>query len=170
MTETLKYINKLINLKDGELGLLRTHSGQGLDETINGFDLFTGIWWPLSQNSKRSPKRSVAWLIAKLYASCPLPHSQGKNLAYQLGLYQPKKDTEKIRFTQRFDRLLMLPLDKIEPSMRWALNVISSSNDKEVDWVKLTNDLSWWERQSKRLKWAELFLKAANKKENEDVN
>ncbi|MCG6552884.1 MAG: type I-E CRISPR-associated protein Cse2/CasB [Candidatus Magnetominusculus sp. LBB02] len=163
MISTKEYIDGLTHLKHGELGLLRTHAGQGLDESVDGFDLFTGIWWPLRQKNERSPKRTVAWLIAKLYASCPLSQSEDKELAYQLGLCQPEEDIDKKRFSQRFDRLLMLPLDKIEPAMRWALNTISSNDKKiikEIDWVRLTDDLSLWERQFTRLAWAEQFIEA----------
>lgn len=157
MTPTEQYVNTLTNLKAGELGLLRTHAGQGLDEIVDGFDLFTGLWWPLRAKSKRAPRREVAWLIAKLYAFRPIEHSPGKTLACQLGQCQPVKDTERERFGQRFDRMLAMPLGKMEPELRWALDVIDSQNLK-VDWVRLTDELSLWERESTRIKWAEQFL------------
>jgi CRISPR type I-E-associated protein CasB/Cse2 len=157
VTATEKFIEQLGRMKSGELGLLRTHVGQGLDETVDGFDLFTGRWWPLRQENERAPRREVAWLIAKLYAFRPLPQSPGEMLARQLGRCRPVGVTEK-RFTQRFDRMLTLPLEKIEPDLRWALGLLASKNLK-LDWVKLTDDLSIWERESKRLEWAKQFLK-----------
>lgn len=162
MTLTEEYIIKLTSLKPhelGQLGLLRTHAGRGLDETVDGFDLFTGLWWPLRQKGPKAPRRGVAWLIAKLYAFRPIPYSPGETLAYQLGRCYPEKDTEKKRFQKRFDRMLSLPLGKIEPALQWALSLIDSK-DLKLDWVKLTDDLSVWERESTRLKWAEEFLKS----------
>lgn len=162
MTATEQYINVLTNLKTGELGLLRTHAGQGLDETVEGFDLFTGLWWPLRQKNQRAPRREVAWLIAKLYAFRPMEHSSDETLACQLGRCRPSKEKGEKRFVQRFDRMLTLPLSKIETDLRWALDVLASK-DMKVDWVKLTDDLSIWERESTRLKWAEQFLNTYNK-------
>lgn len=159
MTSTEQYIEYLTRMKSGELGLLRTHAGQGLDETVDGFDLFAGLWWPLRAKSEKTPRREVAWLIAKLYARRPIPQSPGERLAFQLGRCRSNKDTEKERFTQRFDRMLTQPLGKIEPDLRWALDVLASK-DLKLDWVRLTDDLSVWERESKRLEWAEQFLKS----------
>uniref|UniRef100_A0A7V4LDT8 Type I-E CRISPR-associated protein Cse2/CasB n=1 Tax=Desulfobacca acetoxidans TaxID=60893 RepID=A0A7V4LDT8_9BACT len=161
MTATEEYIAKLAQMKPGELGLLRTHAGQGLDESVDGFDLFTGLWWPLRQKNERAPRREVAWLIAKLYACRPIPHSPGETLARQLSQCQPHKEKE--RFTQRFDRMLAKPLGKLEPHLRWALDLLAAKNLK-LDWVKLTDDLSIWERESKRLEWAKQFL-ASEKEE-----
>lgn len=157
MTATEQYIEVLTHLKSGELGLLRTHAGKGLDETVDGFDLFAGLWWPLRQRNERAPRREVAWLIAKLYAFCPMQQSPGDALAQQLRRCQPDTDPNKERFAQRFDRMLILPLDKIEPALQWALDLVASRNLK-IDWVKLTDDLSMWERETTRLKWAQQFL------------
>lgn len=159
MTPTEQYIKVLTNLKTGELGLLRTHAGQSLYETLDGFDLFTGLWWPLRQKNERAPRREVAWLVAKLYAFRSIENEKapGAMLACQLGKCKPDKDTEKKRFKQRFDRMLILPLDEIEPALRWALDLIASKEMK-LDWVRLTDDLSIWERESTRLKWVKKFL------------
>jgi CRISPR type I-E-associated protein CasB/Cse2 len=147
----------LTRLKPGDLGLLRTHAGQRPDESVHGFDLFTGLWWPLRSNNQRAPRREVAWLIAKLYAFCPMPQSGGVTLARQLLQCQPSEEGKRKRFQQEFDGLLLLPLDRIEPALQWAIRVISSS-DKRLDWVRLTDDLSIWERESTRRRWAEQFL------------
>jgi CRISPR type I-E-associated protein CasB/Cse2 len=157
MTATKQFIDVLTNLKAGDLGLLRTHAGQGLDESVNGFDLFTGLWWPLREKSQRAPRRSVAWLITKLYAFRPMEQSDNHTLALQLRRCQPNEDRARKRFQQRFDEMLVLPLDKLEPALQWALEQIASSGPK-LDWVKLTDDLSSWEREEKRLEWAEQFL------------
>jgi hypothetical protein len=146
-----------MSMKQGELGLLRTHSGRGIDESVRGFDLFTGLWWPLRQKSQKAPRREVAWLIAKLYAACPIPQSPGDGLAGQLSRCQPHEDRERERFRLKFDMLLTTPLERVEPFLRWALARIAA-HDLKHDWVKLTNDLSIWERESTRLKWAEQFL------------
>jgi CRISPR type I-E-associated protein CasB/Cse2 len=167
MTSTEQYINTLTNLKAGELGLLRLHAGQGLDESVKGFDLFTGIWWPLRSKNQRAPRRQVAWLIAKLYACCPIPHLPGKTLAYQMGCLYLNVSTDKEHFQQRFDRMLILPLGEIEPALRWAIDLLHSKN-LGFDWVKLTDDLSIWERESKRYEWAKQFLEG-NKYTKEEI-
>ncbi len=156
MTPTEQFIATLEKLKAGDLGLLRTHAGQGLDESLEGFDLFTGLWWPLRQKSQWAPRREVAWLIAKLYAVCPIPQSKDDTLARQLGRDQPPEKKAKERFQQKFDGMLLLPLDKIEPALQQAIRCIA--DNKKLDWVSLTNDLSLWERENTRLKWAEQFL------------
>lgn len=157
MTVTEQYIDVLARLKTGELGLLRTHAGQGLDESVHGFDLFAGLWWPLRQKNKRAPRRAVAWTIAKLFAFCPIEHSPGDTLARQLGRSQPNENRARERFRQKFDEMLNLPLDKIEPAIQWALGQVAA-NGQKLDWVKLTDDLSIWEREHTRLVWAEQFL------------
>jgi CRISPR type I-E-associated protein CasB/Cse2 len=156
-TATEQYMNVLTRLKPGELGLLRTHAGQGLEESVHGFDLFAGLWWPLQNSNPRAPRREVAWVIAKLYAFCPIQQSRGDTLARQLACCQPNRDSDREHFRKRFDRMLALPLDKIEPGLRWALALVASK-DRRLDWVRLTDDLSIWERERVRLKWAEQFL------------
>ena len=99
----------------------------------------------------------MAWLIAKLYAFCPLEHSPDDTLARQLRRCEPDKDPPKTRFRQKFDHVLLLPFDKIEPAMQWALDQITSRSGR-LDWVRLTDDLSIWERKTTRLKWAEQYL------------
>lgn len=157
MTPTEQFIDTLAKLKTGEVGLLRTHAGQGIDESVEAFDLFAGLWWPLRRKNERAPRRGVAWLIAKLYASRPISHASDQTLARQLGLCQPRDEQKKQSFRQRFDGMLMLPLGMIEPALRWALSQIASGSGY-LDWVRLTDDLSMWERESTRLKWAEQFL------------
>ena len=67
MTATEQFIDVLKTLKAGDRKLLRTHAGLGLDQSVQGFDLFAGIWWPLRQNSSKAPRREVAWLVAKIH-------------------------------------------------------------------------------------------------------
>jgi CRISPR type I-E-associated protein CasB/Cse2 len=165
VSATEQYIDVLTSLKTGDLGLLRTHACQGLDESVGGFDLFTGLWWPLRQRNERAPRREVAWLIAKLYAFRPIPHSQGDYLARQLRRCQPNEEQARKRYQKRFDRMLILPVGHIEPALQWALDSVAS-NSPRLDWVKLTDDLSIWERESIRLKWAEQFLQIDERSES----
>ena len=158
MSATNEYIEILTRLKSGDLALLRKHAGQDLDESVDGFDLFAGLWWPLRQKNQRAPRREVAWLIAKLYAFCPIPYSPGEMFARQLQTCHPNEDNERKRFAQRFDRMLILPLNKIEPALQWAIALVASKKRLKLDWVKLTDDLSIWDRESTRLKWANQFL------------
>ena len=165
MNTTEQFIQVLSNLKSGDLGLLRTHTGQGLDKSVNGFDLFAGLWWPLRQKSQRAPRRGVAWLIAKLYASCQISQSEGQTLARQLRGCEPREERAGKRFRQKFDELLTLPLDKIEPALRWVLELMASKELK-LDWVKLTDDLSIWERETTRLRWAREYLQTEERSES----
>lgn len=162
-TSTEKYIRELEELKPGNLGLLRSYAGKGLDESVDGFDLFAGLWWPLRQKNQRAPRREVAWLIAKLYAFRPLNHNTGSTLASQLGRCKSSKGD----LTERFDKLLTLPISQIEPMLQWALNQIAKNTDT-LDWVKLTDDLSIWEREKTRLKWAEEYLNSKKGEQNVD--
>ncbi len=157
MTPTEQFIHTLESLKPGDLGLLRKHTGLRLDESLDGFDLFTGLWWPLRAKDQHAPRREVAWLVAKLYAFCPMPQSNGATPAAQLGLLKaPDKDAAKRR-QRRFDELLVLPLSQIEPALQWAMTLIAQ-NGAHLDWVRLTNELSIWEREETRVKWAEQYL------------
>jgi len=157
MSATEQYIATLAHLQAGDLGLLRTHAGQRLDESVDGFDLFAGLWWPLREKNQLAPRREVAWLVAKLYAFNPIEHSPGNSLARQLRQCQPNEDGNREAYRKRFDRMLILPLGKIEPALQWALSQVASKGLK-LDWVQLTDDLSIWERETTRLKWAEQFI------------
>jgi CRISPR type I-E-associated protein CasB/Cse2 len=157
MNATEQYVNVLTQLKDGDLALLRMHIGQGLDETVHGFDLFAGLWWPLRARSSRAPRREVAWLIAKLYAFRQVAHSSGDKLARQLRRCRPNTDPGKAGFEKRFDRMVTLPIGLVEPSLQWAIDQLDATG-KKLDWVKLTDDLSIWEREATRLAWAKQFL------------
>jgi CRISPR type I-E-associated protein CasB/Cse2 len=164
MNPTEEFVSILTNLKPGDLGLLRIHAGRGLDETVDGFDLFTGLWWPIRAHNQRAPRRDVSWLVAKLYAFRPTPHSAGRTLASQLGSLRPAKGIDHGRrrkeYDNRFDSLLSLPLRKIEPALQWPLHLLASRN-LSLDWAELTDDLSLWDRESKRLKWANEFLQSS---------
>ena len=159
MKPTARYVQGLARLKAGDLGLLRTHAGRGLDETLYGFDLFTGLWWPLRQASQFAPRREVAWLVAKLYAFRPLGHASGRTLAKCLARLRPRGEEARKSFDRRFDGLLTLPLREIEPALRWAADQIAQA-EGNLDWVRLTDDLSRWERETTRLGWAEQYLEA----------
>ena len=156
MTPTEDFIHTLGSLKAGDLGRLRNHAGLLLDESVEGFDIFSGLWWPLRAKNERAPRREVAWLVAKLYAFCPMPQSDGATLASQLGNPHPGEDCAGKQ--QRFDELLLLPLSQIEPALQWALPVIAK-NGGRLDWVRLTDELSRWERDHTRTKWAKEFLR-----------
>jgi len=138
-----------------ELALLRQLAGQRLDERVEGFDLFAGVWWPLRQKSRASPRREVAWLIAKLYAAASLPHVRrangpGPRLAEVVGRCEPLERRARERYRRRFDSLLQTPLSAIETHVAWALGVahdaVGRARIQGLDWVALTDDLSIWDR------------------------
>ncbi len=154
---TYRFIINLSKLKSGELSLLRTHADQGLDESLQGFDIFTGIWWPLRQKNQRAPRRSVAWLVCKLYAVAPLPFEKGEHIMTLLAKRRKQLDNDKRdRFDKRVDEMLVQSLDTIEPHLRWALREIAKLGS--LDWAQLTDDLSIWERQTTRQKWINQYI------------
>ena len=81
----------------------------------------------------------------------------GETFARELWYCLPDKPEGQRNFGERFDRLLTLPLKRIEPALQWAMQELASNN-RRIDWVKLTDNLSQWERETTRLKWAEQFL------------
>lgn len=153
MTPTEQLIHDLASLKSGDLGRLRQHVGHPLDESVDGFDLFAGLWWPLRQKSERVPRREVAWLVAKLYAAKPIPQTVDATLASQFGRITSTDDRTKNSYQRMFDDLLVLPLNQIEYPLHLILALIAA-NSNQLDWVRLTNELSIWEREDTRIKWA----------------
>lgn len=172
MSSTLEYIKALESLKDGHLGLLRAHAGVDLDESVHAFDLFTGLWWPLREKSQRAPRREVAWLVAKLYASCALKHQQGPTLPerwracrprFEHGISRDQYQRALERHRQQFDALLLTPLGEMEPVLRLLLVQIADTClkcgwNRTLDWVHLTDKLSIWERTATREEWAREYL------------
>jgi CRISPR type I-E-associated protein CasB/Cse2 len=164
---TREYVRKLNSLKQGELGLLRKLANCPLDRELQGFNLFSGLWWPLRQKDQKAPRREVAWLVAKLYASRPLPQAEGSHLAVLLGRKRPpfkKGDSARARFTCRFDAMLGASLESIEPFLREAIGMACEySENPSIDWERLTDDLSAWEKESIRNRWAEEFVNPKTK-------
>ena len=156
---TERFIERLSLLNEGDIGLLRSHSGSNLDKSLEGFDMFTGIWWYLRQNGW-APKRRVSWLITKLYAQFPFPQESEFTLAKHLSYCAPKDFDDHLRFQSRFDQILLSQFTQLEPHLLWALSTIrqNSSGEIKFDWVQLTNDLWKWDNDDTKIKWAEEFL------------
>lgn len=157
MSATEDYITVLSSLKKGDLGLLRRLGREGPDESVDGFDLFAGLWWPLRQRNQRAPRRQVAWLVAKLYAANPLEHFKGAFFAQQLGMTRPFESEALQSHKKRFNQILISPIGHLEAPMQWGLSCLQDSR-QQVDWVKLTDDLSVWELEKTRTNWACLYL------------
>lgn len=168
MTATEEFVASLCRLKSGEISLLRAQSGMSLSENVEGFDLFAGIWWPLRQKSPRAPRREVAWLVTKLYAFHPMHQAPGNTLALRMAQCQLTMEEQRLAFTRRFDNLLQLPLSALETPLRLCLRHIASDKEQGLDWVRLIDDLSIWNRKTVRLTWARQFVRP--QKEEGDVN
>lgn len=166
---TISFIKSLENLGEGDLGLLRQHRGSPLDESLAGFDLFTGLWWPLRSKNKAAPRREIAWLIAKLYAEFRFGQKNMETLPHVMGnicrVLDPKKKKQAIA---RFDALLTLEVMRLEAPLATVLGILKSQRRDSLDWTALTDDLSIWERESKRKNWVNIFMKAyrSNKEES----
>jgi CRISPR type I-E-associated protein CasB/Cse2 len=182
------FIQRLEDLKEGDRSRLRRLAGQPLDATLQGFDLFTGLWWPLRQASPATPRREQSWLIAKLYGAfgSSVPHvrpesGSGPQFSAVLGLCEPKDLPEfkaRDRFRRRFDAILRANLSGIEAPLCWALDeiarAVAARNPRAggvhgIDWAQLLDDLSIWERGEEHRRnrdvrdiWAEQYLKTAD--------
>lgn len=188
MSQTIAYIKRLEALEAGERSRLRALAGQRLDARLDGFDLFTGLWWPLRQASPVAPRRETSWLVAKLFGAfgSAVPHNRpegqkaGPTLPEVLGVCEPRDPQEvkaRDRFRTRFDALLCSPLSALEPHLRWALGEAAqvvqaraphARGVSGIDWARLLDDLSIWDRgEQHRLQrdvrdiWAEAYLNAA---------
>ncbi len=182
MTQTEKFIRRLEALKEGDRFKLRELRDRGPDETLQGFDLFTSLWWPLRNESPSAPRKETSWLVAKLFGAFPVPQVQhpmlnaGATLAYMLGRCQPIEVFAQRRFRRRFDVLLRTPLSELEPLLRWALSIVADAFFRKkclgLNWVQLLEDLSIWDRgeahrrrRDIREEWAESYLTAVQRSE-----
>ena len=189
MSQTAEYIQRLSDLQEGERSRLRRLAGQPLDATLQGFDLFTGLWWPLRQKSPDTPRREPSWLVAKLFCAFGVPHirpdsSAGPTMAEALGRCEPHDEDDCKRFRTRFDALLCSSLSSLEPHLRWALGEVARAiagraphvrDVKGIDWVQLLDDLSIWDRGEKHRRergvrdiWAEMYLNVTHKAAREE--
>ena len=179
MSQTAEYIQRLCQLQEAERSLLRSAAGRSLHETLQGFDLFTCIWWTLRSKNTATPRREPSWLVAKLFGAYPIPHVRPDSgarptLPRVLGRCEPHSDVSRKRFRTRFDALLCSSLACLEPHLRWALNEAARAvadhgpharSIEGIDWVQLLEDLSIWDRgEQHRLGrdvrdiWAEQYL------------
>jgi hypothetical protein len=187
---TTRYIQRLEALKEGERSRLRSLAGQPLDTRLDGFDLFTGLWWPLRQASPVAPRRDTSWLVAKLFGAfgSAVPHARpdrgdGPSLPAVLGVCEPRDEHGEKRFRDRFDALICSPLSSIEPHLRLSLGEVARALQGRtahargltgIDWARLLDDLSIWDRGAEhrrqrdvRDEWAEAYLNAANMTTNQ---
>ncbi len=155
MTPTQQYIAKLRSLSQTQLSAIRAYDARKVDDCVELFDFFATLWWPLRQKSPKAPRRSVALLIARLYAKYPIPHKQSKFLPLQIGRIL-RKDHTKLR--SEVEHLPLLSFVDLEPVLKLGLGLLQSER-MEVDWVALTDDLSGWEYEEIRFKWLEQLCK-----------
>jgi len=173
MSQTAEYIKRLSALQEGERSQLRRLAGLPLDATLQGFDLFAGLWWPLRAKNQSTPRREPSWLVAKLFGAFSVPHirpdsGDGPTLSEVLARCEPLDEDGRKRFRTRFDALLCSSLSSLEPHLRWALGEIARAvaghvshapDVKGIDWVQLLDDLS--RECDVRDRWAKKYLNAA---------
>lgn len=182
MSQTQEFIKRLEALKEGDRSRLRRLAGRPLDDTLSGFDLFTGLWWPLRQQSPVAPRRETSWLVAKLYGAFPIPQVRPDSpiehpmVARLLGRCEPRDERDGPRFRRRFDALICSPLTELEPHLHWGMSEIAKAvagrvprakSVTGIDWAQLLDDLSIWDRGEKHRRrrdirdlWAEQYLNA----------
>jgi len=189
MSQTAEYIKRLSDLQEGERSRLRCLAGRPLDATLQGFDLFTGLWWPLRKKSPATPRREPSWLVAKLFGAFPIPHIRpdsgaGPSLPEVLGRCEPQDEDDRKRYRTRFDAMLCSSLSSLEPYLHWALGEVArvvaghvpqARDVKGIDWLQLLDDLSIWDRGEEHRRgrdvrdiWAEMYLNATNSKERRE--
>lgn len=178
MTPTAEFVQRLGALQEGERSRLRRLAGQPLNASLPGFDLFTGLWWPLRQKDPKAPQREASWMVAKLFGASPLAQD-AETLPRVLGLCEPRDDHGGPRFRSRSDAILCSSLSTLEPHLRWGLAEVAKAAAGRVpwargvtgiDWVQLLDDLSFWDREKGheiRDRWAEQYLNAADRPVNQ---
>jgi len=167
VSATDTFIKRLEDLKEGERSRLRRFAGQALDRALQGYDLFTGLWWPLRAANERTPRREVSWLIAKLFGTSSVPHIRpygeiGPSFPAVLGVCEPNDPPEyrqRDRFRRHFDAVISSTLADVEPCMAWGLDEIGRAiagrvphvvGIKGIDWALLLDDMSLWDGQYNR--------------------
>jgi CRISPR type I-E-associated protein CasB/Cse2 len=173
INSTVAYIESLANLREGDLGILRKLRGSLLDESQPGFDLFSALWWPLRRKNQSAPKREVAWLVAKLYSEYRFEQKDAASLPILMGSVCRKLEPQKElpRVLARFDRLLSLDVSQMEHPLALVLGILRSHRHSSLDWVALTDDLSFWDKKDRKEKWTKTFMIAyRSNKEESDVD
>lgn len=170
---TAHFVKRLKDLKEGERSRLRSLAGRPLDARLDGFDLFTGLWWPLRATNKAAPRRETSWLVAKLFGAfgSAVPHvvpegqPTGPALPAVLGVCEPRRThcsdaaplnsppperepakSEFIaarKFRTRFDALLCSPLPALEPHLRWALGEIARAVAGRMPHARGVTGIDW---------------------------
>jgi len=158
-----EYVARLESLTTGQLSLLRTLRYQPLDASLTGFDIFTAIWWPLREKGKHAPRREIAWLVLKLYATNVLRHEKGATLPLLLGnlhtAYAHEEAMQNIIFKQ-VQSLLSSTTHTIEPILDTCISLVKKEYTA-LDWIHLLDTISAWEAQSAKMRWAEDFYNNA---------
>jgi len=160
MNLTAEFVEKIRSLGPADLDLLRRCADAPPDVSIQAFDLFTGLWWPLRQRSPRVPARGPSWLVAKLFPWNPRPGGTG-TLGAALVRLAPRGPEDRIRERARFGRLLSASGHALEVQLRHGLRRLNRAQ-VPVDWAQLLEDLTQWNQypKSPQLKWARDWLGA----------
>ena len=140
MSATAEFIARLAALGPGDLARLRRLAGAPLHEALDGFDLFTGLWWPLRQHNPHVPRREAAWIAAKLFAWHPAGGGAG-SLGAALGKLA-RSGTVAEAAARLLDLLVAAPAPP-EPLLRRVLRLLAR-RDIALDWVQFVDDLAHW--------------------------
>jgi CRISPR type I-E-associated protein CasB/Cse2 len=145
-----EFIKLLSDLGQQDRAQLRALAQRPIGTTPDGFDLFTGLWWPLRDKHWTAPGKEASWLVAKLFASHPYPQANSEStLAALLGRVKPFDGRDLKRFELRLEALLQSPFSGLEAHLRWALVAIRpllvKRQARGLDWVELLGDLRDWD-------------------------
>ncbi|MCX7625706.1 MAG: hypothetical protein N2Z21_05790 [Candidatus Sumerlaeaceae bacterium] len=129
------YIRRLAGdsgLKAGNLAVLRALSGQDLAHSVEAFDLFSGLYWPIRQQSPRAPQREDAWLVTKVYSKFPWVPSDNESTyisRYAAQLWRQVHGEAHFlpSLVRRFDRLMAAKGAEFEFSLLWLFAAVRRS-------------------------------------------
>lgn len=155
MNSVADFVSQLGQLSDSEMSHLRQCAGKPMSETVQGFDLFTSIYWRLDR--RRLDKRWL-WLGATMYPWNPLPKGEGSfGMAWRR--IRPGKSEEGNRHDQRMFRIVACGGLDVGPLLFVAIRELRRQG-VSVDWTRLITDLHGWSRDGGNVqrKWAEDYL------------
>ncbi|MDA1129539.1 MAG: type I-E CRISPR-associated protein Cse1/CasA [Chloroflexi bacterium] len=133
-------------LNHGDWSVLSEAAYKSMQESPAGFDVLTGLLWPLRSTTRGLPSRNVAWLVLKLMSSVP----SGARTLLSDATFSPLRDLPKREAGQKtkggsapFRYPVSLPAGhRLESELRRAIASNNKSRSpRPIDWANLCHDL-----------------------------
>lgn len=158
---SVQFVEKLENLKRGDLAILRRNAGLSLGESRRGIGLFYRLM-PM----RLGPREEIYFLVATLYPLNDRPAPTG-DLGNSLALAKLKSDSEAL--SRRVAILLDSEFEWLEQGrlkggelgfrLRQAVKLLASK-EIGVNWERLLQDLLQWSHPDKwvQKRWARSYF------------